>query len=154
MMLSCRLSGHESKIRFCIEQYCIGTWNVSTTSQGKLDMFKQEMGRININILGIGELKWTAMVEFNSVDLYIYYCGQESHRRNRVALIVNKRVQNAVLECSLKTDRMISVHFQGKPLNITVIQVYASTTNAKGLHRTVQLQLLQHCWLGHRLGLL
>ena len=92
MTLSCRLSGHESKIQFCIEQYSIGTWNVSTISQGKLDMFKQKMGRININIKGISELKWTAMGEFNSDDHYIYYCGQESHRRNRVALIVDKRV--------------------------------------------------------------
>ena len=94
-------------------------------------MVKQEMARITINILGIRELKWTDMGEFNSDDHYIHYCGQESLRRNGVALIVNKRVQNAVFGCSLKNDRMISVHFQGKPFNITVIQVYASTTNAK-----------------------
>ena len=100
-------------------------------SQGKLDMFKQKMGRININIKGISELKWTAMGEFNSDDHYIYYCGQESHRRNRVALIVDKRVWNTGLECSLKTDRMISVHSQGKPFNITVIQVYAPTSNVE-----------------------
>ena len=89
------------------------------------------MARVNINILGISELKWTEMGEFNSDDHYIYYCGQESLRRNGVALIVNERVWNAVLGFNLKTDRMIFVHFQGKPLNITVIQVYAPTTNAK-----------------------
>ena len=81
MTLSCRLCGHESKIRFCIEQYCIGTWNVSAMSQGKLDMFKQEMGRININILGTGQLQWAAMGEFISDDHYIFYCGQESPRK-------------------------------------------------------------------------
>ena len=80
------------------------------------------MARVNIDILGISELKWTRMGEFNSDDHYIYYCGQESLRRNGVALIVNKRVQNAVLGCNLKNDRMISVHLQGKPFNITVIQ--------------------------------
>ena len=86
---------------------------------------------MNINILGISELKWMGMGEFNSDDHYIYYCGQESLRRNGVALVVNKRVQNAALECSLKNDRMISVRFQGKAFNITVIQVYAPNTNAK-----------------------
>ena len=89
------------------------------------------MERVNINILGISGLKWIGMDEFNSYDHYIYYCGQESDRRNGVALIVNKRVQNAVLGCDLKNNRMISVHFQGKPFNITVIQVYAPTTNAE-----------------------
>ena len=89
------------------------------------------MARVKIDILGINELKWTAVGEFNSDDHYIYYCGQESLRRNGVALIDNKRVQNAVLGCSLKNDRMISVHFQGKPFNITVIQVNAPTTNAE-----------------------
>ena len=83
------------------------------------------MARVNIDISGISELKWTKMGKFNSDDHYIYYCGQESLRRNGVALIVNKRVQNAVLGCNLKNDRMISVWFQGKPFNITVIQVYA-----------------------------
>ena len=92
---------------------------------------KPEMARVNIDILGISELKWTGMGEFNSDDHYIYYCGQESLRRNGVALIVNQRVQNAVLGGSLKSDRMILVCFQGKPFNITVIQVYAPTTNAK-----------------------
>ena len=90
-------------------------------SQGKLDVVKQEMARVNINILGISEGKWTGMGEFNSDDHYIYYCGQESIRRNGVALIVNKRVWNVVRGNNLKNDRMISVHFPGKPLNITVI---------------------------------
>ena len=88
------------------------------------------MTRVNINILGISELKWTGMGEFNSNDHYIYYCGQESLRRNVEALIVNKRVRSAVLGCNLKKDRMISVHFQGKKFNITIIQVCAATTNA------------------------
>ena len=100
-------------------------------NQGKLEVVKQEMARVNIDILGISELKWTGMGEFNSDDRYIYYCGQESLRRNRVALIVNKRVQNAVLGCNLKKDRMTSVHFQGKPVNITIIQSSAPTTNAE-----------------------
>ena len=89
------------------------------------------MARVNTDILGISELRWTGMGEFYSDDHYIYYCGQESLRRNGVAIIVNKRVQNTVLGCSLKNDRMISVHFQGKPFNITVIQDYASTSNAE-----------------------
>ena len=89
------------------------------------------MERVNIDILGISELKWTGMGEFNSDDHYIYYCGQESLRRNGVAIMVNKRVQNAVLGCSLKNDRMMSVHFQGKPFNIMVIQVYAPTSNVE-----------------------
>ena len=100
-------------------------------NQGKLDVVKQEMARVNINILGISELKWTGMGEFNSDDRYIYYYGQESLKRNGVALIVNKRVRNAVPGCNLKNNRMISVHFQGKPFNITVIPVYAPTTKAK-----------------------
>ena len=99
-------------------------------NQGKLEVVKQEMARVNVNSLGISELKWTGMGEFISDDHYIYYCGLESLRRNRVALIVNKRVQNAVLGWNLKNDRMISVRFQGKPFNITVIQVYAPTANA------------------------
>ena len=100
-------------------------------NQGKLDVVKQEMARVNVYILGISELKWTGMGEFNSDDHYIYYCGQESLRRNGVGIVVNKRVQNAVLGCNLKNDRMISVPFQGKPFNITVIQVYALTSNAE-----------------------
>ena len=94
-------------------------------NQGKLEVVKQEMARVNINILGISELKWTAMGEFNSDDRYIYNCGQESLRRNGVTIIVNKRVQNAVLGHSLKNDRMTLVLFQGTPFSITVIQVYA-----------------------------
>ena len=100
-------------------------------NQGKLEVIKQEMTRVNIDILGIGELKWTGMGKFNSDDNYTYYCGQDSLRRNAVALILNKRVQNAVLGCNLKNSRMISVHFQDKPFNITVIQVYATTANAE-----------------------
>ena len=100
-------------------------------NQGKLEVFKQEMARVNVDILGISELKWTGMGEFNSGDHYIYYYGQESLRRNGVAIMVNKRARNAVLGCNLKNDRMISVHFQGKPFNITVIQVYAPTSNAE-----------------------
>ena len=100
-------------------------------NQGKLEAVKQEMARVNVNILGISKLKWTGMGEFNSDDHYIYYCGQESLRRNRVDIMVNKRVRNAVLGCNLKNNRMISVHFQGKPFNITVIKVYALTSNAE-----------------------
>ena len=100
-------------------------------NQGKLEVVKQEMARVNIEILGISELKWTGMGEFNSDDHYIYYCGQESPRRNGLGIIVNKRVQNAVLGCNLKNNRMISIHFQGKLFNITVIQVYAPTSNAE-----------------------
>jgi len=100
-------------------------------NQGTLKVVKQEMARVNTDILRISELKWTGMGEFNSYDHYIYYCGQESLRRNEMALIVNKRVRNAVLECNLKNDRMIFVHFQGKPFIITVIQVYAPTSNAE-----------------------
>ena len=99
--------------------------------QGKLEVVKQEMVRVNVDILGIGELKWTGMGEFNTDDHYIYYCGQELLRRNGVAIMVNKRVQNAVLGCNLKNDRMISVHFQGKPFSITVIEVYAPTSKAE-----------------------
>ena len=100
-------------------------------NQGKLEAVKQEMARVNVNILGISELKWTGMGEFNSDDHYIYYCGQESLKRNGVVIMVNKRVLNAVFGCSLKNDRMISVRFQGKPFNIMVIQVYAMTSNAE-----------------------
>ena len=100
-------------------------------NQGDLEVVKQEMTRMNIDILGVTELKWTRMGEFHSDDHYIYYCGQESLRRNGVAVIVNRRVQNAVLQCNLKNNRMISVHFQGKPFSITIIQAYAPTTNAE-----------------------
>ena len=100
-------------------------------NQGKLEVVKQEMARVNVDIFGISELKWTGNSEFNSDDHYIYYCGQESLRRNGVAILVNKNIPNAVLGCNLKNDRMISVCFQGKPLNITVTQVCAPTSNAK-----------------------
>ena len=100
-------------------------------NQSKLEVIKQEMARLNIDILGISKLKWTGMGEFNSDDHYIYYCGQKSLRRNGVAIMINKRVQNAVLGCSLKNDRMISVCFQGKQFNITVIQVYTLTNIAE-----------------------
>ena len=113
------------------EQDCIETWNVRSMNQGKLEVVKEELARGNINILGITELKWMGMGEFNLDDHYIYYCGQESLRRNGVAIMVNKRVRNAVLGCNLKNNRMISVCFQCKPFNITVIQVYAPTSNAE-----------------------
>ena len=100
-------------------------------NQVKLEVVKQEMARVNVNILGISKLKWTGMGEFNSDDRYIYCCRQQSLRRNGVAIMVNKRVQNAVLGCNLKNDRIISVRFQGKPFNITVIQLCAPTSNAE-----------------------
>ena len=100
-------------------------------NQGKLEVVKQEMIKVNIEILGISKLRWTGMGEFNSDNHYIYYCGQESLRRNGVAIIVNKRVWNAVFGCNLKNNRIISVRFQGKPFNITVIQVYIPASNAK-----------------------
>ena len=120
-----------SKVRCCKEQYCIGTLNVRSMKQGKLEVVKQEMARVNADILEISELEWTGMGEFNSDDHYIYYCGQESLRRNGVAIIVHKRVQNAVLGCNLKNDRMISVRFQGKLFNIAVIQACALTSNTE-----------------------
>ena len=134
------VTGHGSKVWCSKEQYCIGTWNVRSVNQGKLEVVKQEMARVSVDVLGISELRWTGMGEFNSDDHYIYYCGQESHRRNGVAIIVNKRVWNAVLGCNLKNDRMISVSFQGKSFNLTVmrlnphvfnLQVYAPTSNAE-----------------------
>ena len=125
------VTGNGSKVWCCKEEYCIGTWNVRSMNQGKLEVVKQETARVNIDILGISELKWTRKGEFNSDDHCIYYCGQESFRRNGVAIIVNKRVRNAVLGCNLKNDRMISVCLQGKPFNITVIQVHALTSNTE-----------------------
>ena len=100
-------------------------------NQSKLEVVEQEMARVNIDILGISELKWIGMGEFNSDDHYIYFCGQESLRRNGVAIVVNKGVQNAVLGCNLRNDRMISVHFQGRSFNIMVIQADAPTSNAE-----------------------
>ena len=123
------VTADRSKVQCCKEQYCIGLWNVRFMNQSKLEVIKQDMAKVNIDILGISKLKWTGMGEFKSDDHYIYYCGQESLRRNGIALIVNQRVGNVVLGRSLKNDRMISVRFQGKPFNITVIQVYAPTRN-------------------------
>ena len=118
MMPSCGYISFESKVQSCKKQYYIGTWNVRSINQSKLDVVRREMARVNIDILGISELKWTGMLvaqlcpttgmgEFNSDGHYIYYCGQESLRRSGVALMVNKRIQNTVLDCSLKNDRMI-----------------------------------------------
>ena len=123
------VTGDISKVQFCKEQYCIGIWNVRSMNQGKLEVVKQEMARVNTDILGISEVKWTGMGELNSDNRHIYYSGQESLRKNGVAITVNKRVQNAVLGCSLINNRMISVRFQGKPFKITVIHVYAPTSN-------------------------
>ena len=127
------VTGERSKVQFCKEQYCIGTWNVRSMNQGKWEVVKQEMERVNIDILGISELKWTRMGEFNSDDHNIYYNGQESLRRNGIAIIVNTKIGNAVLGSNLKNDRMISVHFQGIPFSITVIQ---------SMHRPVILKKL------------
>ena len=125
------VTGDRSKVWCCKEQYWIGTWNVRSVNQGRLEVVKQEMARMNIDILGISELKWTSMGELNSDDHYIYYCEQEYLRRNGVAIVVNQRVWNTVLGCNLKKDRMISVCFQSKTFNIMVIQVYALTSNAE-----------------------
>ena len=122
-------------------------------NQGKLKVVKQEMERVNINILGISELQWTRMGKFNSDDHYIYYCEQESLRRNGVAIEVNKRVQNVVLGCNLKNDRMISVYFQGKPFNIMVIQVYAPTSNAEEAEvERFYIYLAPALFVWHRVG--
>ena len=129
------MTGDRSKVRCCKDQHCIGTWDARSMNQGKLEGVKEEMARVNVDILGISELKWTEMDEFNSDDHYIYYRKHKSLRRNGVAIMVNKRVQNAVLGCNLKNDRMISVHFQGKPFSITVIQAYAPPSNAEEAER-------------------
>ena len=125
------VTGDRSKLRCCKEQYSIGTWSVRSMNQDKFEVVIQEMARVNVNILGISKLKWTGKSEFNSDDHHIYYCGQESLRRNGVALVVNKRIQNAILGSNIQNDRMISVHFQDKPFNSRVIQVNAPTTKAK-----------------------
>ena len=114
------VTGDGSKVRCYKEQYCIGTWNVRSKNQGNLEVVKQEKARVNINVLGISKLKWTGMDKFNSDDHYIYYSGQESLRRNGVAITVNKRVQSAVLGFTLINDRMISLRFQGKPFKTTM----------------------------------
>ena len=137
---------------------CIVTWKVRSMNQGKLEVLKQEMATVNINILGISKLKWTRMDEFNSGDHYIYYYGQESLRRNGIAIIVNKRIPNAELECNLKNDRMISSHFQGKSFNIAVIQVYVPTSNAEKLkfngsmktYKTPRTNTQKRCPFHHR----
>jgi len=127
------VTGDRSKVQCRKEQYCIGTWNVRSMNQGTLEVVKQEMARVNVDIIGLSELKWTRKGDCNSDDHYIYYCGQETLRRNGVAIMVNKRVRNAVLGGNLKNDRMISVRFllKGKPFNIRVIQVYAPISNAE-----------------------
>ena len=124
------VTGDKSKVQCCKQQYCIGAWNVRSMNQGKLEVVNQEMARVNVDILGISKLRWTGMGEFKSYDHYIYYCGQESLRRNGVAIIVNKS-SIAVLGCNLKNNRMISVRFQGKPFNITVIQVTSNTEESE-----------------------
>ena len=125
------VTGNRSKVQCCKEHYCIGTWNVRSMNQGKLQVVKQEIARVNVDTLGISKLKWTGMGEFNSDDHYVYYCGQESLRRNGVAIMVNRRVQRAVLGCNLKNDRMISIRLQDIPFNTMVIQVYALSSNAE-----------------------
>ena len=124
------MSGGGNKVQCCKEQYCIRTWNVRSKNQGKLGRLKQ-MARLNFNIWGISKLQWMEMDGFDSDDRCIYYCGQESLRRNGVAIMVNKRVWNAVLGYDLKNSKMISIRLQVKPFNIIVIQVCAPTTNAK-----------------------
>ena len=125
------VTGDGCKVPCCKEQYCLGTGNFRSVNQGKLEVVKQEMARVNIDILGISKLNWTGMGEFNSDNHDSYYCGQEPLTSNRVAIIVNKRVQKAVLGYNLKNDRMNSVHFQGKPGTLTVIHIYAPTSNAE-----------------------
>ena len=126
----------ESKVWCYKEQYCIGTWNVKSMNQDKLEVAEKEVARVNIDILGINDLKWRGIGEFTLDDHCIYYCEQKSLWRNVVVLTVKKRIQNAVLGCNLKSDRMISAHFQDKPFSIrvyapnsNVIEVYAPKTN-------------------------
>ena len=134
------MTGDETEVWCSKEQHCIGTWNVRSMNQGKLEVVKQEMARVNINILGIRELRWTGMSEFNSDDQYIYYYGQESLRRNGVA-ISQQKSPNAVIEYSLKNDRMISIRFHSKPFNITVIQVCSPTLTPKKLKLNGSLKI-------------
>ena len=123
------MTGDRIKVRCCKEQYCIGTWNVRSVNQGKLEVVKQEMARVNVNILGIRELKWTRMGEFNSDDHYIYYCGQASLRRNGVATMVNKMSKMQYLNATSKMTEWSL--FPSKPFNIIVIQAYVPTSNAE-----------------------
>ena len=125
------VTGDRSNVRCCKEQILHRNLECQVQESRQIGSSQTGDARVNIYILGIGELKWTGMGEFNSDDHYIYYCGQEFLRRNGVAIMVNKRVQNAVLGCNLKNNRMISVRFQGKPFNITVIQAYAPISNAE-----------------------
>ena len=117
------MTGDGSKAQCCTEKYCIGTWNVRSVNLNKLEVVNQEMARVNINILGISELKWTGMGEFNSDDSYIYYCGQESLRRNGVAIIVNKNLKCNTWVQSQKGQNDLFIRSQGTSFNITVIQV-------------------------------
>ncbi|XP_026531659.1 craniofacial development protein 2-like [Notechis scutatus] len=137
------VSGGERKVRCYKDLHSIGTWNVRSMNQGKLDMVKQEMTRLNIDISGISKLKWIGVGEFNSDDHQVYYCGQESLRRNEVAFIVNKRVGKAILGYNPQNDRIISVRIQGK-FNITVVQVYAPTTLAEEDEIDWFYEALQH----------
>ena len=115
------------------EQYCTGAWNIRSMNQDILEVVRHEMVRMDINMFRTSELKWTAMGEFNSDDYYIYYCGLESFRRNEIALIVNRRDQDELLGCNLKNDKLISLHFQSKPFDITVILPYAQPLMLKKL---------------------
>ena len=124
------VAGDRSKVQCGKEHYCIGIWNIRSMNQGKLEVVKQEMARVNVDIPGISELKGTGMGEFNSDEHYLYYCGKESLKRNGVAIMVNKSPKCSTWMQSQKR-RMISVRFQGKAFNITVIQVYALTSNTK-----------------------
>ena len=123
------VTGDGSKVRCYKEQYCVQTWNVGSMNQGKLEVVKQKMARLNTDILQTSELKWTGMVNLTQMAI-ISILWEESLGRKEVPLKVNKRVRNVILRCSLKNNRMVFVHFQGKPFNITVIQVYAPTSNA------------------------
>ncbi|CAH2282342.1 Hypothetical predicted protein [Pelobates cultripes] len=135
--------GWERKVRCCKEHFNIETWNVRTMNQGKLDVIN-EMTRLNIDILGISELKWTGMGHFTSNNHHIFYCGQESLRRNGVAIIVNHQVGKAVLGYYPINDRMISIRIQGKPFNITVIQVYAPTMDVEEAEIVQFYEDIQH----------
>ena len=125
------VTGDSSKVRCCKEQFCIGTWNVRSMNQGKLEVVKQDMARVNVDILGIREVKWIGMGEFNSDDHYIYYCAQESLRRNGIAMVFNKRARNSVFGCNLKNYRMISVRDYIFPI---VMYGWESWTRKKAEH--------------------
>ncbi|XP_062830383.1 craniofacial development protein 2-like [Anolis carolinensis] len=137
-------AGGERQIRCSKDQHTIGAWNVRSMSQGKLDVVIDEMSRLKIDILGVSELKWTGMGHFTKDDHQIYYCGQEEHRRNGVAFIINNKVAKAVIGYNPKNDRMISIRVQGKLFNITVIQIYAPTTAAEEAELDKFYEDLQH----------